>query len=344
MGADANAQRFSLPLFSILLYLPFALINNTNLALAIWMMVLEVGLIAIFLMSMKLFFWKPRSIVLGGLLLFGLFGFHGIMPLLAGNLIILTTLVVIVILMAVQDKHDEIAGILLTFLLFNPEPVAFFVVFLVVWAIYSQRTKIIVWFLGSFLLLIGFSIALIPDWGLQYLRNFLIAYQAIEPGSPGGVLISRWGEIGNRLSIGITAFIVVFILVEWWLLYRSGSKRLFIWTGMTTLVLGTWSGLKISPLHYVILYPAIIMGLQLLSERWKERANGLILSILALLFLTNWGIFLATISENLQIGISSFLFFPTPVVAFLLLYWSRWWVVKSRKVEMGPTLIEIKDS
>jgi len=130
-------------------------------------------------------------------------------------------------------------------------------------------------------------------------------------------------------------------LLEWWQAVTGGQKR-FIWTALLTLALGTWSGIKTSPLNYVILYPALIMGLELLFDRWKSRANSIILAILALLFLGNWTIFLATMSASFQTGISSFLFLPLPVATVALLYWSKWWIDKSNSVEIKPSLIDLK--
>jgi hypothetical protein len=84
------------------------------------------------------------------------------------------------------------------------------------------------------------------------------------------------------------------------------------------------------------------VGLELLYERWKNRATGLILVILSTLFLANWAIFLLTMSANFQTGVSSFLFLPLPITTIILLYWSKWWIDKSSTVEIKPTLIDLK--
>jgi hypothetical protein len=169
----------------------------------------------------------------------------------------------------------------------------------------------------------------------------ITTYQELNPGSPGGVLISRWGPIGVRFSIAISIVIGLIILLEWWQAVRGGQKR-FIWTALLTIALGTWSGIKTSPLNYVVLYPALIMGLELLYERWKTRAIGIVLAILSLLFFGNWAIFLLTMSADFHPGVSSFLFLPLPITTIVLLYWSKWWIEKSNSVEIKPTLIDLK--
>jgi hypothetical protein len=333
--------KFFLPLYGVFLYAPFSLAKDFSTARALWMTFLEVGVIAILLLSIQLTYWKVKPLIFSALILFGVFGFHGIIPLLDGNLIILVTLLTTCILLFVRNKQDEAAGLLLAILTINLTPAFLFFVFILVWAVANHRSRLVVWFLGAFALLIGFSVAIIPGWIFQFLNNFISTYKAIQPGSPGEVLISRWGAVGNRFSIVISTLIGILMIVEWWQANRAGMKR-FVWTATLTLALSTWSGIKISPLNYVILYPALIMGLELLFERWKKRAYGFIISILALLFLANWGIYFLTMSASLKAGVSSFLLIPLPVTVIFLLYWSKWWVRKSNKVEFEPPLIELQ--
>lgn len=339
--SDGTLPKFSLPLYGMLVYSPFALVKNFILARALWMTVLEVSLIAIIILSIQLTYWKISPILITALFLFGIFGLHGILPLLDGNLIILVTLLALGILIAVREKKDEVAGLLIAFTTILPVPTGLLLLFILVWAIFNHRSRIIAWFSATFFLLVGFSIAVIPNWVVQLLTNIISSYREIDPGSPGGVLISRWGDVGGRLAIIISVVIGIIILLEWWQAIRGGQKR-FIWTALLTMAIGTWSGIKTSPLNYVILYPALIVGLELLYERWKNRATGLILVILSILFLANWAIFLLTMSANFQTGVSSFLFLPLPITTIILLYWSKWWIDKSSTVEIKPTLIDLK--
>ena len=339
---DGNTEpRFSIPLYGILLLAPFALIKDFVFARALWMTILELAVVAVILLSLKLVYWKPRSFILIAMYLFGLFGLHGILPILDGNLIILMALSSLLVLILMREKMDELAGIMLAVTTILPAQMALFVIFILIRVITTGRKRIIFSFIGALGLLLGFSIAIIPNWFLQFLKNFINSYQGINPGSPGMVLIDRWGSIGNRFAIIIAIGIGLMILFEWWRVYRAEEKH-FLWTAMTTIVLGTWLGIKNSPMNYVILYPAVIMGCALLYERWKGRVEGIITTLFALLFFANWAIFLLTLSSEYKPGISSFLFIPLPVVTVFLLYWSKWWVLKSKKVEFDPTLIELQ--
>ena len=333
--------RFSIPLYGMLLYSPFALISNFIMARALWMSFLEIALFAVLFLSIKLTWWKINRNLLIPLILFAFLGLHGIITLLNGGLIIPITLITLLILYAIQNKQDEVAGLLLGLMTIFPIPVGLFGLLVLIRLIAIRRFKVIWWMLGCLGLLVGFSIALIPEWILQFLVNLINAFRELNPGSPGSVLISRWGAVGNRFSIIISVIVGLLLLFEWWHSVKAGEQH-FLWAAFLTLALGTWSGIKVSPLDYVILYPGLIMGFALLYERWKNRSIGTILLILALLFLSNWAIYLLTMSADFKPEISSFLFIPLPLTVIVLLYWSKWWVKKSNSVELEPTLIELK--
>ena len=333
--------RFSIPLYGMLLYSPFALISNFIMARAIWMSFLEIALFVILFLSIKLTWWKINRSLLIPLIIFSFLGLHGIITLLNGGLIIPITLIALALLYAIQNKQDEATGLLLALMTIFPIPVGLFGVLILIRLGVNRRFKAIWWMLGCLGLLIGFSIALIPEWILQFLVNLINAFKELNPGSPGSVLVSRWGAVGNRFSIIISVIVGLLLLFEWWQAAKAGDQR-FLWAALLTLALGTWSGIKVSPLDYVLLYPGLIMGFALLYERWKNRSTGTILLTLALLFLSNWAIYLLTMSADFKPGISSYLFIPLPFTVIGLLYWSKWWVKKSNSVELESTMIELK--
>lgn len=341
IGVEYLLYQFSLPLYGIILYIPFALVSNFDLARALWMTLLEAGIISILLLSFRVTRnndWKKFFLPFA---LFGLFGFHGIIPILSGDLIVINTIMVIGLLVAITEKQDEIAGMLLALLTISIIPVSLFFIFIIIWILINRRRKIITWFLGTMVIFIGFSIALVPNWIMDFIRNNYLNYLDINPGSPGGVLTDRWGATGSRFSIILLIFIGLMLLFAWWRAFRSGQKH-FLWTALLTLALSTWIGLKISPLNYVLLYPALVMGVSLIYERWKEKSLGVIMAILAILFLLNWGIFFYSMDADYYSGISSFLFIPLPLSVIFLLYWSKWWLDKADAIVVPPIFIEIQ--
>lgn len=162
--------RVTYPLYSLVLFAPFALIKDFIVARALWMTLLEGCLLGIAFLGLK--FVKGRSpywLVLTSFI-FVLFSYHGIRPLVSGNVVIVITLLIAFALYSIINKRDEVAGVSLAFAMILPQIAWLIVVFVLIWAIVQHRRSIVYWFLGMMILLIGFSMLLIPDWIVQNVR------------------------------------------------------------------------------------------------------------------------------------------------------------------------------
>ena len=81
--------RVAYPLYSVVLFAPFAMIDDFTLARSAWMTLLEVGIIGLAFLSLSLSRWKPAPLLLGFLLVFSIFWYHGLRPLINGNAVVL---------------------------------------------------------------------------------------------------------------------------------------------------------------------------------------------------------------------------------------------------------------
>jgi membrane-anchored protein YejM (alkaline phosphatase superfamily) len=190
-------------------------------------------------------------------------------------------------------------------------------------------------------ILFGFSFALMPNWMFLFFRNLNLSFKETLIGSPGDALGNHWGAAGERFAIAIAVILGILMFFEWWQSRRSTIKH-FVWTAMLTLVISQWIGIKTNTSNFVILYPAFIIGLHFLWERWNQRALGTIFSILAGLFGVTWLLLLISGNPGLIPPISSLLMIPLPLVTLVLLYWSRWWVSRSQKIQIEPTQVTLQ--
>lgn len=339
--AGERNLRFTSPLFTIFIVAPFALIPDFATARALWMTVLEFALIAIILLSFQLTYWKAKPLVWIALILFCVFGFNGILAVFDGSVSGLAAITVLGVVISIRDQKDEVAGLLLAIATFAPLVTILFVLFIIFWALFNRRYGLLAWFGGALAILFGFSFALMPDWLFLFFRNLSLLFQEILIGSPGDALANHWGAAGGRLAIILTVLLGLLLAFEWWQARRSPMKH-FVWTAMLTLVVSQWIGIKTSPSNFVILYPALIVGLHFLWERWDQRALGSILLILAVLFGVSWLLLLTSGHPALTPPISALLMIPLPLFSFVLLYWSRWWVSRSQKIQIEPTLVTLQ--
>lgn len=340
-AADGEHElRVAYPLYSILIFAPFAIFRDFTFARALWMSVLELCLFGITILTCRLVYWKPKTWMLGILILFSFLSYHGMRPLINGNAVIIVTFFIVLTLIAIRDQHDEVAGILLAVMTIKPQNVIVFLAFIFFWAIINKRTKIITWFLGTMVILVGFSFLLIPDWIGQNLRE-IVRYPTYNPdGTVGAVLQTKWGDIGTRLSIGLTLILLIGMLIEWWF-SRRPSPRQFIWTAFLTIAISQWIGIQTDPGNFILLYPSVFYCFYLISERWGEKASLFLAIFTGIVMVGIWVIFLVTLERGYQPVQSSAMFFPMPIIAFGLLYWVRWWVNKVDRLEMKKRILGI---
>lgn len=325
--------RVAYPLYSIVLFLPFALIKDFTLARAVWMTVLEIALVVLCFLSLRLTRWKPTPLILMLLLLFSLFWYHGLRALILGNAVILVTLMIVGALLAMRVEADELAGVLLGFATIKPQVVIVLLVFVTIWSIYRKRWKLIIWLFGTVFLLSAASALLMPDWILQNLRE-VIRYPGYNPpGTPATVFSIYMPGVGSRIGQGVSVFLVVVLLVEGWLSLR-GDFRAFLWAACLTLVASQWIGIQTDPGNFIVLYPAVILVLAMWDERWHRAASLLTIGSLVVLFAGIWLVFIRTLERAYQPIQSPLLFFPLPFLLFIGLYMVRWWAVKPQKTWM----------
>jgi hypothetical protein len=338
--AGEHQLRVAYPLYSIFLFAPFALFGNFTFARALWMSLLELCLFGIAYFSIKLTYWKPKTWLIGLFILFTIFSYHGMRPLINGNAVILVTFLMVLILLAIRNKNDEVAGIMLAVITIKPQNALLFLAFIFFWALINKRHKLLTWFAGTMVILFGFSFLLVPTWITQNLREILL-YPTYNPdGTVGAVLKTAWGAIGDRLSIGLTLVLLVSLFGEWWIA-RHASMRQLLWVSFLTIAISQWIGIQTDPGNFILLYPGVFFCFYMIADRWGKKSDLFFIIFSAVVTIGIWVLFLLTLQKSYQPIQSPIMFFPMPIIAFALLYWVRWWVVKVEKIELNKKSLGI---
>jgi hypothetical protein len=110
---------------------------------------------------------------------------------------------------------------------------------------------------------------------------------------------------------------------------------------MFTLTVSQWIGIQTDPGNFILLYPAIFFCLEMISGRWKNRATIFIVSLLGVITVGMWALFIGTLQKSYQPIQSSVMFFPLPIIVFVLLYWVRWWVINAKKIDKSSRVLGI---
>jgi uncharacterized membrane-anchored protein YitT (DUF2179 family) len=323
---STNNYRFVSPLFSLLFLAPVAVIGEFTIARAVWMTLLEgMVLLSAYLMAGWLVRKRTGWITLFVILVL-LFNLATVTALLDGSMAIIGFSAIILTIHFILKKQDELAGLMLAFSLVKPDLVLPILLVLFVWLLIKKRFTVLTWFLGTFGLLLGFSLVLNPAWLKDYFAT-VIEYSMRNP-----VRVEEWQPtaLEIRLVLVKNLAIVLLLIVEWFRVNGSGEKRLIWITGLLFAVV-PWLGRSILLENTIFIYPALLIGLGYLGGIRGNRSSPGILGIALLLSVSGWllsGNLIPGIAENWGMIWNSVVL---PFVALIILYWSRWWVIRQEK-------------
>jgi len=330
---------FNDPLYSIVLYLPFALIPDYILARALWMTLLEGSIILLAILSMKTASWKPGPLLMALFLVFSFSWYHTLSPLANGDVSIIIALSLIGSLWAIKNHADELAGVLLAFSTIKPAVSALLVVFVLVWSISKKRWRIVTWIPGTVLLLVLSGILLMPDWLLQFARKAIQVSAYSQPMNFPAAMQSLMSGMGERIALGVVGILAIILIVEWRMAVRN-KFRGFLWVSCLTLAASQWIGLPTGPANFIILLPAIVLTFQVWEERWKNAGRVYAITSMVLLSVGIWWIYEATSNPAGNPAQMAVMFLPLPTFLLLMLYWVRWWTFQTPRYWLDEMLDE----
>jgi hypothetical protein len=314
LGEDQSL--FVYPFYTILVFGPFAMIGDYNLARAAWMTFLELSAFGLAAVSVSLARWKLSGRMLVVLFVFTAFWYHGFRPVINGNAAVFCALVVAAAFLMIRDEQDVLAGILLALATIKPQAVVLLAVYVLIWAASQRRWKLIGSFLGSLGVLAALSSLLSPGWLVGNLTQILAYPGYTLPGSPGAIFAAWWPDAGKPLGWVVTVLVTGCLVWAW----RAGQGRAFggfLWTAYLTLLLTNLVGIRTATENYILLYPALVLVLATWDQQGGRAGRWLVAASYLLLFVGLWGLFLATIQRGDQAVQSPVMFFPLPI--FLLL-------------------------
>lgn len=308
--------RVAYPIYSALIFGPFALISDFDLARSLWMTFLEIVLLAVFFLSLKIVKWQPGHILLPLIFLFSLAWYHAARPLINGNAVAVVALLFVATLWAIESKREALAGIFLALATIKPHLALLPVIWSLLWMVNQRRWRFVGWFFGSLVVMVLAGMALVPAWPIQNLYE-IMRYTSYNPPTTVGSALETWFPgFGKPAGWLLSLLLCGLLLWEWKCSFRSGFLE-FTRVFAVTLVTSQWIGITTDPGNFIILTLPLVMVLQSLSRR---RMGTLIVSItLGILFIGLWILFLLTLPPGGQQQ-NPIMFFPLPLFLFAGLY------------------------
>lgn len=331
--SDEDPGYFVYPFYSIIFYAPFALIENHQTALALWMTLLEFALAGILVVSLLLVDWRPTILMILILFLYTFLWYHGIRPVISGNVSILVAFFVTGAMLAIRSNQDAVGGILLAITTIKPQMVVILCIFILVWSIVKGRWRIVWTFLGSLAFLIVTGSLFFQDWMLENIRQIIRYNEVMVISTPSAILLNWVPGVGKQMGWILTGVMVALLLIEW----RSSfgkDERWFTWTAMVTLTASTLIGIYTTLENFILMYPAIMLILATWDKRWGLLGKWLIVIFLFTTSIGIWLLLLNGVQRGVQPDLDPIIYFLSPVIILIGLYWVRWWAVNPDRLPL----------
>jgi len=318
---------FTSPLYSLIVYAPFALIPDLILARSLWMTLVEMAMLGIVFFSLKISNCRSES---SGFLLYSLFSFlwyYSTRALISGDVIIITSFFVVMGIWAVKKGEWEFAGVVFALSTIKPQYAIILIIILLIWSLSIRKYKFAIWFFSSLTFLIFGTILLQSDWIIQYLRASVQNLATLNVYNPATAFSALLPGVGTKIGWSMSGVILALIIIEWIRVRKPDEKKL-VWLIYLTLVGAVFIGLPVETKSFIMLLPLLPMIFNVIDERWRKVGVVLNGAFYVMLLAGIWFIYFSTKGNVNQTAI---MFFPAISFLFILMYWIRNWVMNSVK-------------
>lgn len=320
------------PFQILLLYFPFSLFSSPQFARAIFTLIVEIGLFALGILSLRLTDWETPYFFSFLFAIFAVFNFYSFQSIYEASPVVLMGLVYAGILLALRFDQDEIAGALIAVSLYYWEVGAPFL-FLILWHVYAEKRSRV--FAGFFMLcfvLLTVSFLLYPNsnWIIPYFRAATNNLRA-DFGFNIHTAFAHIFPVQGRIFAWVFTFLLVITLGYEWNAAHSADARRFYWAASLSLAAAPLLGFRTEMEHLVVLIIPLALIFAIVHDRWRKIGDVLATLLLLIIFAVPWGIYLFTRSR-FGSAAQDIIFLFLPLFTILGLYWIRWWAIRPPRI------------
>jgi len=326
-AADEERLKFSSPLYSVLVILPFALISGAKAAQFTWTLVLGITLAAHLGIALRLTGWKPAIWLLFLLIAFLFLGFYNFQALASGSMVILSALFIFLALLTIRFGRYELTGLLLALATIQPRAVLLLILFILFWSLSKRLWTIVFWFLAGAVIVLILGLLFIPDWPVQYMRVIINFKDYFPLNTPVAIFSSALPGMGKQLGWGLSLVMIILLIIEWFAA-RKKEFSWFLWTVSLTIVVGQWVGIPTDLKDFVLLILPLVLILATLDRRFSRYGKWMAGASLVIFLGGLWGIYYLTNPNMSSLQQDQLFLFVFPLFLLVGLFWVRWWAIR----------------
>jgi hypothetical protein len=325
---------FTSPLPNVLLFSPFALIENYQIARAVWITVGQLASIIFTLLCIQVTSWKVKSWLGAIILLFGILWFPAVSVYIRGSETAMIAVLFVAAIVAIKNQNDEIAGILLGLSALQPRITIMGVLLVLIWAGSHRRWILHFWVVVTILIISGIGMIFFPSWLLDFFWSTLRNVDF----SPGNTIIDTttrwWPGVGLQVGWGVFILASIVLIFEWWFTWGKSQNRL-IWVLALTFILTIWIGIETNIDHVYMLMLSLMVIFMAWNRQWGRSGQISIIIVSALLLFGLWWAFVVFARQGVSGSMNAVLMIGFPFLTLIVLYWIRWWFLRPTYLDEG---------
>jgi len=315
-----------IPFPILLVYFPFSLLPDPQIARAIFTVFCELALFAFAFLSLRLAEWDSPRFFSALFIAFCVLNFHVYQALLEAAPVLLLGLLYALILFALRAEMDELAGALIALSFFQWEVGGPFLLLVLLRVFYERRTRVLAGFAMLAFILLAISLLTYPGWIIPFLNAAVNNLRADFGFSTQAIFGHIWTGNGSRIALALTILLFIALGYEW-NIARGADFRRFYWASCLSLAAAPLLGFRSEMENLVVLILPLAFLFAVAFERWRRIGNGLTFFLMLFTFSVPWLIYLFALPRYGRTA-EEVLFLFYPVLTVLGLYWLRWWALR----------------
>jgi len=318
------------PFQILLLYFPFSLLSDPQLARALYTLILELALFALALLSLRLTDWETPRYFSVLFLLFCVFNFYAFQAILEANPVLLLGLIYVGILSSLQSEQDELAGALMAASLYYWEVGGPFLILVAWWAYREGRSRVFAGLGMITFVLLAVSFLVYPNWVIPYLRAGMNNLRADFGFSTHEIFAHIFPSQNGIYAWVFIGILVIALGYEWNAALTSDFRR-FYWACCLSLAAAPLLGFRSEMEHLAVLVIPLALIFAVIHDRWNRIGDFLTSLLLLIVFLVPWAVFFFALPRFGEIT-QEIMFLFLPLLTVIGLYWIRWWAIRPPRI------------
>lgn len=310
---------FAYPIYTVLLTWPLCLTTDFATVHAVVITVLLVCVMGTAVLARQATGWRPGPRLWIWSLLWIALIYPTVRGLLLGQLASVVALLQVGALGALRLRRDSLAGAALALSTIKPQMAILIIPFLLFWAAWQHRWKVVTGFTFVLAILILIPLLWLPAWPVSWLTGLRQYTAYTEFGSITWILTTYALGTPTLVESAVTLTLLAWFLVETWRSRRLGFEPM-LWAAALAIVLTHFASPRTATTHFGPLLLPLFMLFRVWQHSDERRGAWMAALTWPAVGLATWAMFLLTV-QGIQESAANYV--PIPLALLLALVWMR---------------------